>query len=141
VTLVFDAAQSKTYNGQVIKVSGAGESTSGAVNFVVTVELTDADELVKPGMTAAVTITIKEINNALLIPNRAVRVVDGQRVVYVLKDGVLTAVEVRLGATSDSMSEVVGGDLKEGDVIVLNPPSASFGPGSGGGPGGGMFGG
>jgi len=141
VTLVFDAVQSKTYNGQVIKINGAGEATSGAVNFVVTVELTDADELVRPGMTAAVTITVKEINDALLIPNRAVRVIDGQRVVYILIDGVLTPVEVRLGASSDSVSEVVGGDLQEGDTIVLNPPSSAFGPGGGGRPGGGMFGG
>ena len=85
-------------------------------------------------MTAAVTIQVKEVKDALLVPNRAVRVVDGQRVVYILKDGVLTPVTVRLGATSDSMSEVVGGDLQEGDTIVLNPPSNTFGPGSGGGP-------
>ena len=135
VTLSFDAVQSKIYNGKVVKVNNAGDSSSGAVNFTVTVELIDADELVRPGMTAAVTITTKEITDALLVPNRAVRVVDGKRVVYVLKDGVLIAVEVRLGATSDTASEVVGGDLKEGDVIVLNPPAtpAMPGPGSGAG--------
>lgn len=141
VMLAFDAVQGKSYTGKVIKVNGVGDATSGAVNFTVTVELTDADEFVRPGMTAAVTITVKEIKDALLIPNRAVRVVDGQRVVYVLKDGLLTPVSVRLGATSDSISEVVGGDLQAGDTVVLNPPSASFGPGGGSGPGGGMFGG
>jgi len=135
VTLAFDAVQGKTYNGKIIKINGFGDSTSGAVNFTVTVELTDADEQVKPGMTAAVTIQVKEVKDALLIPNRAVRVVDGQRVVYILKDGVLTPVTVRLGASSDSVSEVVGGDLQEGDTLVLNPPSNPFGPGSGGGPG------
>lgn len=140
VTLAFDAVQGKTYNGEIVKINGVGDSTSGAVNFTVTVELTDADELVKPGMTAAVTIQVKEVKDALLVPNRAVRVVDGQRVVYILKDGLLTPVTVRLGATSDSMSEVVGGDLQAGDTIVLNPPSNAFGPGRGG-PGGGMFGG
>lgn len=134
VTLAFDAVQGKTYNGEIVKINGVGDSTSGAVNFTVTVELTDADELVKPGMTAAVTIQVKEVKDALLVPNRAVRVVEGQRVVYILKDGVLTPVAVRLGASSDSVSEVVGGDLQEGDTIVLNPPSNAFGPGSGGGP-------
>lgn len=136
VTLSFDAIQSKVYNGQVVKVSQAGDSTTGAVNFTVTVELTDADELVKPGMTAAVNITVKEINDALIVPNRAVRVVDGQRVVYILKDGVLTMVSIRLGASSDTVSEVVGGDLQEGDLVVLNPPATMFGPGSGGPPSG-----
>lgn len=140
VSLSFDAVQNKNYNGKVVKVNQAGDSTTGAVNFTVTVELIDKDELVRPGMTAAVTITVKEISDALIVPNRAVRVVDGNRIVYVLKDGVLTKVTVRLGASSDTVSEVVGGDLKEGDLIVLNPPAAAFGPGNGGGPGG-AFGG
>ena len=71
------------------------------------------------------------------MPNRAVRQVNGKRVVYILKDKLPVSVEIRLGATSDSNSEVVGGDLKEGDLIILNPPSSSFGPGGGGGPFGG----
>lgn len=137
VTITFDAVQGKTYNGKVSLINQAGDSKSGAVNFTVTVGLTDADELVKPGMTAAVTISVKELKDALLVPNRAVRVINSKRMVYILKDGQPVTVEVRLGATSDVNSEVVGGDLKEGDLIILNPPSNAFGPGSGGGPGNG----
>lgn len=137
VTITFDAVQGKTYNGKVSQINQAGDDKSGAVNFTVTVELTDADSLVKPGMTAAVTISVKELKDALLVPNRAVRVIDSKRMVYILKDGQAVAVEVRLGATSDTNSEVVGGDLKEGDLIILNPPSNAFGPGGGGGPGNG----
>jgi HlyD family secretion protein len=133
VTVNFDAVQGKDYRGEVVVVAGAGTSTSGSVDFKVTVELTDADELVKPGMTAAVLIQVRNVEDALLVPNRAVRVVDSQRVVYVLdEDGTLNPVEVRLGATSDTYSEVVGGDLQEGDQIVLNPPATfSVEPGNG----------
>lgn len=141
VTITFDAVQGKTYNGKVAQINQAGDDKSGAVNFTVTVEITDADNLVKPGMTAAVTISVKELKDALLVPNRAVRVIDSKRMVYILKNGQPVAVEVRLGATSDTNSEVVGGDLKEGDLIILNPPSSAFGPGSGGGNGGPMGGG
>ena len=125
--------QGKDYRGKVVAVAGAGTSTSGSVEFKVTVELTDADELVKPGMTAAVLIQVRNVEDALLVPNRAVRVVNSQRVVYVLnQDGTLNPVEVRLGATSDTYSEVVGGDLQEGDKIVLNPPATTeLGPGNG----------
>lgn len=137
VTVTFDAVQGKTYNGKVALINQAGDDKSGAVNFTVTVELTDADNLVKPGMTAAVTISVKELQDALLVPNRAVRVINSKRTVYILQNGLPVAVEVRLGATSDTNSEVVGGDLKEGDLIILNPPSSAFGPGSGGGPGNG----
>jgi HlyD family secretion protein len=134
VTVTFDSVQGKTYSGKVVKISGAGDVTSSGVNFTVTVALTEFDDLVRPGMTAAVTITVREVKDALLIPNRAVRQADNKRVVYVLKDGLAVPVEVRIGAMSDTVSEVVGGDLKEGDLIITNPPAnSSFGPGDGGG--------
>jgi HlyD family secretion protein len=100
----------------------------GVVSFTVTVELTDADELVKPGMTAAVNVVIEEQKDVLLIPNRAVRLVDGERVVYVLVDGQPVQVKIKLGTSSDTMSVLVGGDIKEGDQIILNPPSNNGGP-------------
>ena len=74
-------------------------------------------------MTAAVTVTVNEIKDVLLVPNRAVRVNDGKRVVYILVDGRPTPVAITLGASSDTHSQVVSGDLKEGDLIVLNPPA------------------
>ena len=124
VTVNFDAVQSRDYRGEVLSIAGTGVETAGSVNFKVTVEITDADELVRPGMTAAVLIQVRTIEGALLVPNTAIHVVDGERVVYVLgEDEVLNTVEVRLGATSEAYSEVVGGDLEEGDIIVLNPPA------------------
>ena len=125
VTVTFDAIQAKTYNGIVTSVDLSGQKNQGAVDFAVTVSLTDADESVKPGMTAAVTITVKEISNVLLVPNRTVRTLNGQRVVYILKNGQPVAVNVRLGAAADTNSEIVGGDLKEGDLIILNPPTSA----------------
>jgi HlyD family secretion protein len=139
VVLTFDANPGQEYKGVVTNVGQVGNPTQGSVNFVVTVELTDPDNNVKPGMTAAVTINVKELADVLLVPNQAVRFQDAKRVVYVLKNGVLTLVEIQLGATSDTYSELISTDLKEGDEIVLNPPAFTFGPGGGGG--GGIFGG
>jgi len=130
VTLTFDAILGTEYSGQVIKVSQAGTVVNGVVNFTVTVELTDVDEFVKPGMTAAVNIVVKEINDAVLVPNRAVRLVDGDRVVFLMSEtGQPEKVEIRLGSSSDTMSVVVGGDLKEGDQIILNPTADLTGSG------------
>ncbi len=137
VTLALDAIPGRTYHGQVIEVSQAGDVSSGAVNFTVTAALTDADSQVKPGMTVAVNIVTYAVEDQLLVPNRAVRLVDGSRVVYVLKNGQPQQIQIALGASSDTMSVVVSGDLREGDLVILNPP-AQFGPG---GPGGGPFGG
>ena len=131
VTLTFDAILGQEYHGEVTQVSQAGNTVQGVVNFTVTVRITDADEQVKPGMTAAVTIVVKEIKDVILVPNRAVRVVDGKKVVYVLRDGLPVQVEVRLGSSSETMSVLAGGELKVGDLVILNPPAIFEG---GGGP-------
>lgn len=131
VTLTFDAISGATYHGEVTKVSQAGDVVSGSVNFTVTVKLTDADQLVKPGMTAAVNIIVNQVKSQLLIPNRAVRLVDGKRVVYILLNGKPQQVPVTLGASSDTMSVALDGGLKEGDLIILNPPAQFQGPGGG----------
>lgn len=128
VTVSFDAVQGKIYNGKVSKISQAGDSSGSGVNFTVTVELTEADNLIKPGMTAAVNITVREVKDALIVQNRAVRQVNGKRVVYILKNDSPVSVEITLGATSDNNSEIASGDLKEGDLIILNPPAANRGP-------------
>jgi HlyD family secretion protein len=123
VIVTFDAALGKEYHGKVVEVAQAASVVAGVVNFNVTVELTDADAMVKPGMTAAVSITVKQLENVLLVPNRAVRLQSGERFVYVMRGTSMEAVKITLGASSDTVSEVVSGDLKEGDTIVLNPPA------------------
>ncbi|MBN8656365.1 MAG: efflux RND transporter periplasmic adaptor subunit [Anaerolineae bacterium] len=131
-TLSFDAILGKTYNGTVVEVGQAGDTIQGVVSFTVTVELTDADEQVKPGMTAAVNVIVEEVTNTVLIPNRSVRLVDGERVIYLLQDGLPVPVTITLGASSDTMSVLLSGDVKEGDLIILNPPAFNGGPFGGG---------
>jgi len=136
VTITLDAVSGKTYNGTVTEVSQAGNTTSGEVDFTVTVKLTDADTQVKPGMTAAVNIVVNQVKNQLLVPNQAVRLVNSQKVVYVLTNNQPKQVVVTLGASSDTMSAVTGGNLNVGDLIILNPPvqfqAGPRGPGGGG---------
>jgi HlyD family secretion protein len=127
-TLTFDAILGKEYHGKVVEVGQAGDTVQGVVNFTVTVELTDVDESVKPGMTAAVNIVIQEQKDVVLIPNRTVRLVNAERVVYVLVGGKSELVKVKLGATDGTNSVLVEGNVKEGDLIILNPPSANGGP-------------
>jgi HlyD family secretion protein len=134
VNLSFDAILDKQYQGVVNQVPTVGDIIQGVVEFNVLVELTDADREVKPGMTAAVNIVVNQLSDALLVPNSAVRVVDGQHVVYILEDNQLKEVEITLGASSDTQSQVIDGDLKVGDEIVLNPPQDFFGTNGGGPP-------
>lgn len=129
-TLSFDAILDRTYTGHVIEVGLVGASVQGVVNFRVAVELDDADALVRPGLTAAVNLVVEQIEAALLVPNRAVRVRDGERVVYIVRENLPQAIPIRLGVSSETDSQVLEGDLQEGDLIVLNPPAelVDFGP-------------
>ena len=122
VFMTFDAIRLKEYHGIVASVDRVGTSNQGVVDFNVTISLTDADDQVKPGMTAAVNVIVSQLQDVLLVPNRAVRFRDGKQVVYLLQEDQVVPVNIQLGATSDVNSEVIGGDLKVGDVIILNPP-------------------
>jgi HlyD family secretion protein len=106
---------------------------------MVTIELHNPDEDVRPGMTSAVNIVVNQLDEALLIPNRAVRVVDGERVVFMLKNNIFESVPVTLGASSDMYSEIIDSGLNVGDEIIINPPAMLMMQGGfGGPPGGGM---
>jgi HlyD family secretion protein len=129
VSITFDAISSKTYEGKVVEVGSAGSSVSGAVNFPVTVQITNPDGQVKTAMTAGLTITVEKLDNVLAVPVRAIRTVSGKRVVFIPegKDAV-KAVVVELGSTAEAMVEIVSGDLKEGDLIITNPPAETTTP-------------
>jgi len=123
VQLNFDAILEDTFSGEVTAIGLSGLVTQGVVSFNVTVELKEADQRIKPGMTAAVNIVVDQIEDVLLVPNRAVRVVDGERMVFVLEGQEMKPLTIDLGVSSDTYSQVLNGKLKEGDLIVLNPPT------------------
>jgi HlyD family secretion protein len=131
VTLSFDAISGKEYHGKIFSVAKVGVSTNGTVNFTVTIELTDTDDAVRPGMTSAVNIVVDQLSDVLLVENRAVRLSKGQRIVYLLRGGNLTSTPITLGAISDTSSEILSGDVQDGDVLVLNPPVTFTAPSGG----------
>jgi HlyD family secretion protein len=117
--ITFDAILGKQYNGLVTQISPVGIDSAGVVNFDVTVEFDGIDDGVKPGMTAAVNIIVNEVKNALIVPNRALRLINGTYYITVMKNGQPTQVKIEIGASSDTESQVLSGDVKEGDVVVV----------------------
>jgi len=132
-TITFDAIPNKTYNGKVINTDLAGTVGQNSVNFTVTVQVTDADALVKPGMSSNVTIITNQVQDALLVPSTAIFTDNsGQSVVYLVRNGTLTAVPVTVGAASDTTTQITDDTLKAGDTIVLSFASSSSSTGGGG---------
>jgi HlyD family secretion protein len=123
--LEFDAIADKQYTGEVAEIGMAGTVSQGIVNYPVTVRITDADAAILPGMTASVTIITDQVDNALLVPNKAIRTSSGQKSVTVLFEGQQISVPVTVGLTGSSMTEVISDQLREGDVVVLSGTTAS----------------
>jgi len=138
--LVFDAYFETTFTGEVIEIAPVGESVQGVVEYNVRINMLDADERIKPGMTASVNIIVDEKDDVLVVPNDAIVNIDGQEQVYVRRNGDYEAIPVTLGSYSDFYSEVLEADIEEGELIVLNPPDEITGEMPFGGPPGGGFG-
>lgn len=118
-TMTLDALSGKTYNAKVIAISPVGTVSSGVVSYAVTLEITNSDGAIKPGMTANLTIEVERHDNALLVPTRAVSTKGNQKVVTVqMKDQSVQKV-VTIGLSNDTSIEITNG-LQEGDVVVVN---------------------
>jgi len=122
VSLFFDAYFEEEFSGVVSDVSESGDRSTGVVNYTVTVKMEDLSERIKPGMTAAVSILTAEKPNTLVIPSESIFSRDGLNYVYVLRDGNLEMTQVKVGAYSNQLIEVLETDISEGELIVINPP-------------------
>lgn len=122
----FDSLRDKTYHGKVVEVAGAGTENQGETNFTIKLLMTDSDENILPGMTASVSITVLKLEDVLLVPTRAIRLEDGEIVVYVQRNGAIERINVEIGSSSDSYTQILSGDISENDTLILNPPQDLF---------------
>ena len=70
------------------------------------------------GQLADTILVLDSVKDAIVISNNLIKKVDGTKVVYVLKSGEKTAVEVETGLSTGSQTEIRSG-LNEGDEIVI----------------------
>ncbi len=70
------------------------------------------------GRLADCILILDKVENAIVISNNLIKTVDGEKVVYVLKDGEKIAVPVETGLETGSQTEIISG-LNEGDEIIL----------------------
>ena len=182
VSVTADAIENKVFMGEITKIIQQGSGTSGVTTYPVEVTIAEPGEL-KIGMNVTGTIHVSSAENVLRVPLEAVSMRGGKTYVQVLKEGVRKSVfgdaaaesksgaktdkkpahtfkdedfeerEVTLGASNDSMIEVLSG-VQEGEFVktvrVMNTntnsgfgammPSGGMGGMGGGMPSGGMGG-
>jgi len=68
-----DAYPERTFTARITQVRFGSKTTDGVVTYEAVLEVDNADLSLRPGMTAAADITVRKIENAILIPNAALR--------------------------------------------------------------------
>jgi HlyD family secretion protein len=138
-----------TFEGQVSQVRQAPITLQNVVTYDVVISVANPELLLKPGMTATARIITAERKNVLRAPDqalhytpagagpaqaqrqgqgqqaqggarRAASAAGGQSRVYVLRDGEPVAVPVQVGLDDDAHAEILSGDLKAGDAVIVS---------------------
>lgn len=118
-----DAFPSRDFEGKVAAIYPSATIQDNVVKYVAAVRIDKDDGLLRPEMTANVSIRL-EPRTVLAVPARAIRREGGRSVVYVLSGQSPRAREVRVGWRDGVWVEVVTG-LSEGERILLDPPTGA----------------
>ncbi|MBN1509126.1 MAG: efflux RND transporter periplasmic adaptor subunit [Sedimentisphaerales bacterium] len=145
----------RTFKAKIVQTRFGSQTVDGVVTYETVLKVDNTDLALRPGMTATADITVQKVENALLVPNAALRfsppmqgqkrasrglvgmmlpgpprfnapqeaVVDTnkrQQTLWVLKDGLPTAVPVTIGVSDGAMTEVVSGDIQPGTPVVVD---------------------
>jgi len=147
-TFTVDAYPGQVFQGTVTSIRKAAMNVQNVVTYDVVVGVSNTDLKLFPGMTANVKILVDQHHDALKIPNAALRfrpadvqtkTKPGGRMVWILdKNGRPQAARVSMGISDGAYTEITGGDLKEGDPVIIAsfskkdaavPTAAPFGGG------------
>jgi len=72
-TFSVDAHPDKGFHGQISQIRHAPQTVDGVVSYETVLAVDNPEQLLLPGMTATAEITTRQIGNALLVPNAALR--------------------------------------------------------------------
>ncbi|HXR26084.1 MAG TPA: efflux RND transporter periplasmic adaptor subunit [Candidatus Binataceae bacterium] len=137
-----DAFPNRTFQGTVSQVRQAPITVQNVVTYDVVVTVANPELLLKPGMTANVTIVTARRDDVVRVPLQALRFkprdssgnghhaetgeehVTRQARVWTLVGGNLTRVPITTGLDDGDNVELLSGDLKPGDVVATDQARA-----------------
>ncbi len=141
VAFTVDAYPGERFQGKIRQVRNAPISVQNVVTYDVVVGVDNADLRLKPGMTANVSIIVARKDQALKVPNAALRFVPpkttegaaaqpvrqapaaeggGSKLVWRLgSSGDPEPVSVQVGISDGLVTELIGNELKEGEPVIV----------------------
>ncbi len=121
-----DGYPDTTFKGYVKQVRLSPTTVSNVVTYTVIVSVDNEDLKLKPGMTANVSIITARHKNVLCVPNFALKFTPNpngkkfkEQGIWVLAGHKLQRITVKTGLSDDTYTEIVSGNIKEGDNIVV----------------------
>ncbi len=145
-TFTVDAYPKRIFEGKVTQVRVNPQTVQNVVTFDAVVSVSNDDLALFPGMTASTNIIVDQRLDALRVPDQALRygpggppragtseVAGGNETarVWALREGKPVPVDVATGLDDDTFTEIVKGDLRAGDTVVLAEDRGSNGAQSG----------
>lgn len=127
-TFTVDAYSKRLFEGTVTEVRQSPQTVQNVVTYDVVVSVDNSDLALMPGLTAATRIIVDQRADVLRVPNQALRYIPAgsairemdQARVWVLRDGKPVAVQVTTGLDDDNYTEIVQGELKQGDSVIVS---------------------
>jgi RND family efflux transporter MFP subunit len=117
--LTVDAYPDREFPGQITKIASVATVKDNVVTYKVTIGLDQYPlGMLKPQMTADVSISLGAHRNVLLAPSEAIKQRRGGAQVVVLKGGQGEVTPVKTGIADEDSTEILEG-VEEGDELVL----------------------
>ncbi len=114
--LSFSAYPDKIFKGRVEAISPVVNPADKTCTVHILVE--NPQEEIKPGMHAEVEIAADVYPNRLLVPQEAVLVRGGRKLVFVVEDGLAKWRYIEVGLENEDYAEVLDG-AKEGEMVII----------------------
>jgi len=131
VSFTVDAYPSETFKGRISQLRLASQMVQNVVTYTAVIDVANPDLKLKPGMTANVNVVTAQKSDVLAVPAAALRFrpptttaaapVNRGPVMWKIDGKQLTPVPVQTGLTDGVRTEIVSGDLKEGDCVAVDP--------------------
>jgi len=127
VEIILDAYPAKRYPGHVKKIVPTADRSRATV--LTRIAFSEVDEYVLPEMSARInffqTETEKKTTPSVMsvtLPNTALVMKDGRRIVYAVEDNRIREIEITIGKMLGDLTEITNG-IEAGQRVVVSPPS------------------
>lgn len=122
-TITFDAIPTtQDWRGEVTYLAPAATVIEGIPTYTIKLHLTGETQLLKPGLSANITVHAAQKDTVLAIPRRAITVRDKQEFVFIIsKTGSIHEKEITTGLIGSNGSVEVTSGLSPNELIIVNP--------------------